>query len=811
MSHESKLSRIDRLPVPLSSLRTSSRSPQSTSAGSQNQPQSISPPGVTGVSPLLLRSKPPDTTLAVTTKALPLSPSPGPAPERHEMTCWGRAYEEIKARKPNLLNAYEVIIKDELSDVARPMPSSQQMSHLIRKKLQEIDDRKWKIELGRHTLVVQEQVNRIASAVAFANNFITSALSGDPHAALAWAGVSIFLPLLLNPKLQDDALREGLDSIASILCEFTVTERIYLECQSSNAIDCSPDSVALQKEFEKAITALLTTIIEFQARAACQASKNTILRTIEDIIKYNDWTTLLKTIRTHEEECRKLAVSIDRDSLYSGAERVKQELNRLRSSILVIETTTAGILDEQKAGREADKVRLQCEAELKCLRAFYTTPYESQLRIPRRVSGTCQWFVEHPYYSSWKRNGHADVLWVSADPGCGKSVLTKFLVEEEIPSSASRTTCYFFFKDESEERRSATHALCSILHQLLTQRPEGRKYATQQFNTRGDGLTKSFPVLWDILLTTVESLENGSVLCVIDALDECNKDDRYQLIDCLTSWHEKSTATHGPHSNLKFLLTSRPYYDINRRFSDLISVLPTIHLDAEKQSSKITREINLVIDDKLSALQRMLCFEDSTRLVIAQRLRSVENKTYLWLALILDQVQESLEVSEAELLSTLDAIPNTLSKAYRLMLSKIRGSQIPKARRIFQFVIGAKRPLSVAELNLALTVDSLQPTAAVLPQHKLKHTSSDTIRQICGLFVRVDDDLTIRFLHQTAKEFLLLDDQDGGQNHGSPAIELGLPIKLAESHATMATLCIRSLLLRDFLRAPPVTSSRRGS
>ncbi|KAH0023405.1 hypothetical protein KCU78_g5426, partial [Aureobasidium melanogenum] len=39
---------------------------------------------------------------------------------------------------------------------------------------------------------------------------------------------------------------------------------------------------------------------------------------------------------------------------------------------------------------------------------------------PDRVEQTCQWALTHPLYQRWKDSAADDLLWISADPGCGK-------------------------------------------------------------------------------------------------------------------------------------------------------------------------------------------------------------------------------------------------------------------------------------------------------------------------------------------------------------------------------------------------------
>ena len=102
------------------------------------------------------------------------------------------------------------------------------------------------------------------------------------------------------------------------------------------------------------------------------------------------------------------------------------------------------------------------------LRALHTSPYlAGKNRNPDRVLGTCQWFVDHNLFRQWRKSKSSSMLWVSADPGCGKSVLAKYLVDSKLPTTESRTTCYFFFKDDFEDQRSAKSALGCILHQLF--------------------------------------------------------------------------------------------------------------------------------------------------------------------------------------------------------------------------------------------------------------------------------------------------------------------------------------------------------
>jgi hypothetical protein len=96
----------------------------------------------------------------------------------------------------------------------------------------------------------------------------------------------------------------------------------------------------------------------------------------------------------------------------------------------------------------------------------------------------------------------------------------------------------------------------------------------------------------------------------LDALDECAEADWYQLIDAFKALYNQPKDEHGA-SRLRFLVTSRPYFDIERRFSSLIRSFPTIWLRGEAESKQISREINIVVKSRVSDLGRELKFNES--------------------------------------------------------------------------------------------------------------------------------------------------------------------------------------------------------
>ena len=73
----------------------------------------------------------------------------------------------------------------------------ERMSALVQKKVSDMEEMQIRLRLGGKEMELRPQVDRVVKVVIYAKDLVTSAVSVDPHAALAWAGVCVFLPVSL--------------------------------------------------------------------------------------------------------------------------------------------------------------------------------------------------------------------------------------------------------------------------------------------------------------------------------------------------------------------------------------------------------------------------------------------------------------------------------------------------------------------------------------------------------------------------------------------------------------------------------------
>ncbi|KAH7027326.1 ankyrin repeat-containing domain protein, partial [Microdochium trichocladiopsis] len=396
------------------------------------------------------------------------------------------------------------------------------------------------------------------------------------------------------------------------------------------------------------------------------------------------------------------------------------------------------------------------------LQRLRACPYEERKnRNPQRAEGTCGWFTRHTRFQNWRRQRSA-LLWVSADPGCGKSVLSRYLIDAVLPVSDDRIVCYFFFKDDFEDQRTLSIALRCILHQLFRQEPS---------------------------LLSSEVLKHRcarEIVCILDALDECS--DSKQLIEALTATFVGGQGTH----RLKVIATSRPYRIIRSDFATLEGVQPTIHLSGEskEEANQISEEISVVIQQHIAQLTKLRQLSSTQAESLRAAMAASENRTYLWVYLVFADLDKASLLNQYALQEAIEALPQELDEAYDGILSK---SENPaQVLTVLQIIVAAERPLHLREMAVALALGGKEYHA----YQELEADVSDAtqlqqeIRDLCGLFIVVVDE-RLFLLHQTAREFLVRPSSWTVQR-----LKWRHAVDLSLAHAVLADLCMRYLLLQ---------------
>jgi hypothetical protein len=408
---------------------------------------------------------------------VPTSPAPAPSPTDQpavsdkapplacvDIDLWARAYEIAQERERELMADYKRHIVSLQGDASAggDLFTSRTVESVVNKLFEAREKKQWRVSLLGNDVKIREQVERLAKFLLWSDPVVKNALSAQPYAALAWSGVSILLPLLTSGTTQKEAMLNGFKSIGDLQVYWQICEKDYLR------------SVHWQdyQHLINPLAKLYSYIIEYQARVICHLSEAQLTRAWQDVADAHHWAGTKEEIDKLDEVCRNLISVGEREEIRKNRDTQLQEMQNSR----IIQEDILSIIKENR----------QDEKETRLLKDLATAAgdYHRYKNINReRVPGTCEWFLADQRFRKWRDSNSSNVLWVSAGPGCGKSVLSRSLIDEghlnaaptititrsAIEASCSPTTiCYFFFKDGGDGRMDGAHALCAILHQLFT-------------------------------------------------------------------------------------------------------------------------------------------------------------------------------------------------------------------------------------------------------------------------------------------------------------------------------------------------------
>jgi hypothetical protein len=165
------------------------------------------------------------------------------------------------------------------------------------------------------------------------------------------------------------------------------------------------------------------------------------------------------------------------------------------------------------------------------------------------------------------------------------------------------------------------------------------------------------------------------------------------------------------------------------------------------------------------------------------------HRTYLWLYLAIDHIETTLKESFWPGQEQIPLIPKDVDDAYEKILGRVSPKQETTVKKILQIIVGARRPLSVPEMAMALGV-ALQH-ARTAEEATASHSGLQAkIQRLCGLFVFIKD-TKIYLIHQTAKDFLI--------TKVNRSTSFKWYLDRSEMEIEMTRICVSYLLMADIV------------
>ncbi|KAK8034524.1 NACHT and WD domain-containing protein [Apiospora rasikravindrae] len=335
--------------------------------------------------------------------------------------------------------------------------------------------------------------------------------------------------------------------------------------------------------------------------------------------------------------------------------------------------------------------------------------------LARASPGSCEWLQRRLSFRNWLDDPDSKqrALWLTGLPGTGKSTLAA----KTINHIQKAIRCqYHFFSESRPTKRSTAYCLRSIAFQLASVHSRfAERLGRLHKDTNFVATSKSFQVIWDTIFEDVVfKLDFGSTLhWVLDGLDEA--DSPNVLIRHLTQIQSRTS--------IKLLLLSRPKRELTSLVGARVDSFIVEPISLKQTMADIRGYISTMAAEVLPKDKRV---QNS----VIQQIANKAEGSFLWTKLALESLWESWH-TEADIEMALGRVPKDMQALYQRMIDNVK-SQAPRlqemAFRVLNWAACAFRPLTIAELGVALQ-----------PEFDGFVNLAETVVQICGQFVRVDD------------------------------------------------------------------------
>ncbi|KAH7161757.1 Pfs, NACHT and WD domain protein [Dactylonectria macrodidyma] len=428
-------------------------------------------------------------------------------------------------------------------------------------------------------------------------------------------------------------------------------------------------------------------------------------------------------------------------------------------------------------------------ADSDCLKALrLTDPRDDKRRIRDTKGGllldSSRWILEHPDFRQWRTDDQSRLLWIKGDPGKGKTMLMIGITEElerereleqcnqpEQPTSPVTLLAYFFCQGTDSNLNNSTAVLRGLIFHLAIQHQSLTKHLRKEYNHSGSKLFEgpnAFFALSRILGNMLRDPSVGRAYVFIDALDECDTE-LEQLLNLIVEYASAFST--------KWIVSSRNIPEIEEL---LEPANEKVRLSLELNHKSIAAAVRVYIDHEVAELTRLKSYDPDTEHNITESLRTKADDTFLWVALVCQNLRK---VPQWRALETLEKFPSGLHPLYRRMMEQIK-KEHPKDLDLFYQILAAialvYRPVTLIELGTLIKFPS--------GMFKTAEGLEDIIKR-CGSFLTVRSG-RVYIIHLSAKDYLEDRETATLYPHGRSEIHRGI---FMQSLHTMSNVLHRDM------------------
>jgi ankyrin repeat protein len=371
-----------------------------------------------------------------------------------------------------------------------------------------------------------------------------------------------------------------------------------------------------------------------------------------------------------------------------------------------------------------------------------------QMTIKPAHAKTCRWLLKSEQYLSWldttKGGEHHGFLWIKGKAGTGKSTLMKFALVNARKTMKNHILLSFFFNARGEDiEKSTVGTYRSLLLQLLERLPalqsifDSLGLSTSSFSADHQWNVESLKTL---LEQAIQALGDSPVICLIDALDECEEEQVRDMIQFFEHMGDL-TVSHGICFQVCFSSRHYPYITIRNGLELVLEgqeghsqdITNYVETELKIGKSKVAQQVRAELQEKASGI-------------------------FMWVVLVVGILNKESDRGQVHALRRkLREIPGDLHELFRDILTRDTHNKDGLVLCI-QWILFAKQPLSPEQLYHAiLSGVDLEAVAEWDPEEITKDVVKRFILDSSkGLAeATASKEQRVQFIHESVRDFLL--------------------------------------------------------
>jgi ankyrin repeat protein/nucleoside phosphorylase len=370
---------------------------------------------------------------------------------------------------------------------------------------------------------------------------------------------------------------------------------------------------------------------------------------------------------------------------------------------------------------------------------------------------TCSWLLRREEYLNWldvtKIKDHHGFLWIKGKPGTGKSTIMNFAHIEAKRKMKDKIVISFFFNARGTDlERSTIGMYRSLLLQLLQSFPKLQEVLLSCLETLGmnigtnvEHIQFTIDSLKFMFREAIHSFDQHSLVCFIDALDECSEEEVRNMISFFQEVDAYGENIDESFNNFQVCFSSRHYPHI--------SIDQGLSLILEGQEGHNQDIANYVID-------KLKIGNSKAAQDIRDILQEKASGVFMWVVLVVDILNKEYDRGRIMgLRNRLRDIPSDLHELFRDILRRDSNDGDKDVLLLcIQWVLFARQPLTPEQFYFAMH-SGIAPES--LCQWDAEEITQDVIRRFIldsskGLAETTrSKHPTVQFIHESVVDFLL--------------------------------------------------------